>query len=92
MYCPLKQSVIDLLSMDVMDEEPVFLITLTRHDVRSVTRDLNLSDSDIDTVMKRLDAAFENGADVILIDQIAEELVKEQQATRNVTERRGETV
>ncbi|HFZ8416957.1 TPA: hypothetical protein ACIPAK_004656 [Salmonella enterica subsp. enterica serovar Aberdeen] len=85
MYCSLKQALSELLSLDVEEGERVFVFTLTRGEVRHIAQDWNLSDDELETVMQRLSTAFEYGAEVKVIHDIAEELMEELRAVRNVT-------
>lgn len=64
MYCTVKEIIRDVLDTDVPDSECVFAVVLTRGDVRHIAQDWNLSDDELETVMQRLDDAFEHGADV----------------------------
>ncbi|MGS3792096.1 ATP-binding protein, partial [Escherichia coli] len=64
MYCTVKEIIRDVLDTDVPDSECVFAVVLTRGDVRHIAQDWNLSDDELETVMQRLDDAFEYGADV----------------------------
>lgn len=64
MYCSLKQSLNEVLSLDVEEGERVFVFTLTRGEVRHIAQDWNLSDDELEIVMQRLSTAFEYGAEV----------------------------
>ncbi len=64
MYCTVKEIIREVLDTDVPDSECVFAVVLTRGDVRHIAQDWNLSDDELETVMQRLDDAFEYGADV----------------------------
>lgn len=85
MYCSLKKALSELLSLDVEEGEHIFVFTLTRGEVRHIAQDWNLSDDELETVMQRLSMAFEYGAEVKVIHDIAEELIDERRAVRNVT-------
>ncbi len=61
MYCTVKEIIRDVLDTDVPDSECVFAVVLTRGDVRHIAQDWNLSDDELETVMQRLDDAFEHG-------------------------------
>ncbi len=54
-------------------------------DVRHIARDWNLSDDELETVMQRLDDAFEYGADVSIVHDVVRELMEEKRASRQVT-------
>ncbi|EBZ1962893.1 DUF1380 domain-containing protein, partial [Salmonella enterica subsp. enterica serovar Bredeney] len=58
---------------------------LTRGDVRHIAQDWNLSDDELETVMQRLDDAFEHGADVSIVHDVVRELMEEKRASRQVT-------
>ncbi|HAX3199702.1 TPA: DUF1380 domain-containing protein [Escherichia albertii] len=64
MYCTVKEIIREVLDTDVPDSECVFAVVLTRGDVRHMAQDWSLSDDELETVMQRLDDAFEYGADV----------------------------
>lgn len=81
MYCTVKEIIRDVLDTDVPDSECVFAVVLTRGDVRHIAQDWNLSDDELETVMQRLDDAFEHGADV----SVVRELMEEKRASRQVT-------
>lgn len=49
------------------------------------SRDWNLSDDELETVMQRLDDAFEYGADVSIVHDVVRELMEEKRASRQVT-------
>lgn len=67
------------------DSECVFAVVLTRGDVRHIAQDWNLSDDELETVMQRLDDAFEHGADVSVVHGVVRELMEEKRASRQVT-------
>lgn len=75
----------DVLDTDVPDSECVFAVVLTRGDVRHIAQDWNLSDDELETVMQRLDDAFEYGADVSIVHDVVRELMEEKRASRQVT-------
>ncbi|AXD36071.1 DUF1380 family protein [Salmonella enterica] len=81
MYCTVKEIIREVLDTDVPDSECVFAVVLTRGDVRHMAQDWNLSDDELETVMQRLDDAFEYGADV----GVVRELMEEKRASRQVT-------
>ena len=64
MYCTVKEIIREVLDTDVPDSECVFAVVLTRGDVRHIAQDWSLTDDELETVMQRLDDAFEYGADV----------------------------
>ena len=67
------------------DSECVFAIVLTRGDVRHIAQDWSLTDDELETVMQRLDDAFEYGADVSVVHGVVRELMEEKRASRQVT-------
>ncbi|EMF6600162.1 DUF1380 family protein [Escherichia coli] len=75
----------DVLDTDVPDSECVLAVVLTRGDVRHMAQDWNLSDDELETVMQRLDDAFEYGADVSIVHDVVRELMEEKRASRQVT-------
>ena len=77
MYCTVKEIIREVLDTDVPDSECVFAVVLTRGDVRHIAQDWSLTDDELETVMQRLDDAFEYGADV--------SIVHEKHASRQVT-------
>ncbi|EEU1835695.1 DUF1380 domain-containing protein [Escherichia coli] len=81
MYCTVKEIIREVLDTDVPDSECVFAVVLTRGDVRHMAQDWSLSDDELETVMQRLDDAFEYGADV----SVVRELMEEKRASRQVT-------
>ncbi|EOU5039014.1 hypothetical protein ACODGG_004360 [Escherichia coli] len=81
MYCTVKEIIRDVLDTDVPDSECVFAVVLTRGDVRHIAQDWSLTDDELETVMQRLDDAFEYGADV----SVVRELMEEKRASRQVT-------
>lgn len=85
MYCTVKEIIRDVLDTDVPDSECVFAVVLTRGDVRYIAQDWNLSDDELETVMQRLDDAFEYGADVSIVHDVVRELMEEKRASRQVT-------
>lgn len=85
MYCTVKEIIREVLDTDVPDSECVFAVVLTRGDVRHMAQDWNLSDDELETVMQRLDDAFEYGADVSVVHDVVRELMEEKRASRQVT-------
>ena len=85
MYCTVKEIIREVLDTDVPDSECVFAVVLTRGDVRHIAQDWNLSDDELETVMQRLDDAFEHGADVSVVHDVVRELMEEKHASRQVT-------
>ena len=83
MYCTVKEIIREVLDTDVPDSECVFAVVLTRGDVRHIAQDWNLSDDELETVMQRLDDAFEHGADVSVVHDVVRELMED--ASRQVT-------
>ncbi|EAN9952583.1 hypothetical protein ACU8J0_004727 [Escherichia coli] len=81
MYCTVKEIIREVLDTDVPDSECVFAVVLTRGDVRHIAQDWSLTDDELETVMQRLDDAFEYGADV----SVVRELMEEKRASRQVT-------
>ncbi|WP_270534027.1 hypothetical protein [Escherichia coli] len=77
MYCTVKEIIRDVLDTDVPDSECVFAVVLTRGDVRHIAQDWSLSDDELETVMQRLDDAFEHGADVSVVHDVVRELISE---------------
>lgn len=72
----------EVLNTEVPDSECVFAVVLTRGDVRHMAQDWNLSDDELETVMQRLDDAFEHGADVSIVHDVVRELMEEKRASR----------
>lgn len=85
MYCTVKEIIREVLDTYVPDSECVFAVVLTRGDVRHMAQDWNLSDDELETVMQRLDDAFEYGADVSVVHGFVRELMEEKRASRYVT-------
>ncbi len=86
MYCTVKEIIRDVLDTDVPDSECVFAVVLTRGDVRHIAQDWSLTDDDeLETVMQRLDDAFEYGADVSIVHDVVRGLMEEKRASRQVT-------
>ncbi|ELO3213002.1 DUF1380 family protein [Escherichia coli] len=85
MYCTVKEIIRDVLDTDVPDSECVFVVVLTRGDVRHIAQDWSLTDDELETVMQRLDDAFEHGADVSVVHDVVRELMEEKRASRHVT-------
>lgn len=85
MYCTVKEIIREVLDTDVPDSECVFAVVLTRGDVRHIVQDWSLTDDELETVMQRLDDAFEYGADVSIVHDVVRELMEEKRASRQVT-------
>lgn len=85
MYCTVKEIIREVLNTDVPDSECVFAVVLTRGDVRHIARDWSLTGDELETVMQRLDDAFEHGADVSIVHDVVRELMEEKRASRQVT-------
>lgn len=85
MYCTVKEIIREVLDTDVPDSECVFAVVLTRGDVRHIAQDWSLTDDELETVMQRLDDAFEHGADVSVVHDVVRELMVEKRASRQVT-------
>ena len=85
MYCTVKEIIRDVLDTDVPDSECVFAVVLTRGDVRHIAQDWSLTDDELETVMQRLDDAFEHGADVSIVHDVVRELMEEKRVNRLVT-------
>ncbi|EFC5220456.1 TPA: DUF1380 family protein [Escherichia coli] len=83
--CTVKEIIRDVLDTDVPDSECVLAVVLPRGDVRHMAQDWNLSDDELETVMQRLDDAFEYGADVSIVHDVVRELMEEKRASRQVT-------
>ncbi len=62
-----------------------FAVVLTSGDVRHIAQDWSLTDDELETVMQRLDDAFEHGADVSVVHDVVRELMEEKHASRQVT-------
>lgn len=75
----------DLLKYDMASEEALLVLCITREDIRMLTTEWNMSDEDITCVMQRLNATYEQGADVSMIRCIAEELMDERRAIGDVS-------
>ncbi|EPO6052023.1 TPA: DUF1380 family protein, partial [Escherichia coli] len=60
-------------------------VVLTRGDVRHIAQDWSLTDDELETVMQRLDDAFEHGADVSIVHDVVRELMEEKRVNRLVT-------
>ncbi len=84
MYCTVKEIIREVLDTDVPDSECVFAVVLTRGDVRHIAKDWNLSDDELETVMQRLDDAFEHGADVSVVHDVVRELMEEKRGFSSV--------
>ncbi|HAX7045580.1 TPA: DUF1380 domain-containing protein [Escherichia coli] len=85
MYCTVKEIIREVLDTDVPDSECVFAVVLTRGDVRHIAQDWSLTDDELETVMQRLDDAFEHGADVSIVHDVVRGLMEEKRASRQVT-------
>ncbi|ECM9894531.1 DUF1380 domain-containing protein [Salmonella enterica subsp. enterica serovar Montevideo] len=85
MYAPIKEIMTDLLKYDMASEEALLVLCITREDIRMLTTEWNMSDEDITCVMQRLNATYEQGADVSMIRCIAEELMDERRAIGDVS-------
>ncbi|EOS0576745.1 hypothetical protein E5R94_RS22320 [Escherichia coli] len=85
MYCTVKEIIREVLDTDVPDSECVFAVVLTRGDVRHIALDWSLTDDELETVMQRLDDAFEHGADVSIVHDVVRELMEEKRVNRLVT-------
>ena len=85
MYCTVKEIIREVLDTDVPDSECVFAVVLTRGDVRHIAQDWSLTDDELETVMQRLDDAFEHGADVSIVHDVVRELMEEKRVNRLVT-------
>ncbi|EAA5259606.1 hypothetical protein DP804_24525 [Salmonella enterica subsp. enterica] len=85
MYVPVKEIMADLLKYDLSSDEALLVLCITRADIRMLTTDWNLSEEDITCVMQRLDVTYQQGADVSMIHRIAEELMDEHRAIRDVS-------
>ncbi len=55
------------------------------HSPRHIAQDWSLTDDELETVMQRLDDAFEHGADVSVVHDVVRELMEEKRASRQVT-------
>lgn len=85
MYCTVKEIIREVLDTDVPNSECVFVVVLTRGDVRHIAQDWSLTDDELETVMQRLDDAFEHGADVSIVHDVVRELMEEKRVNRLVT-------
>ncbi|CSG89631.1 Uncharacterised protein [Shigella sonnei] len=56
-------------------------MVLTRGDVRHIAQDWSLTDDELETVMQRLDDAFEHGADVSVVHGVVRELMEEKRGS-----------
>ncbi|WP_250696428.1 DUF1380 domain-containing protein [Escherichia coli] len=83
--CTVKEIIREVLDTDVPDSECVFAVVLTRGDVRHIAQDWSLTDDELETVMQRLDDAFEHGADVSIVHDVVRELMEEKRVNRLVT-------
>ncbi|MDZ6496250.1 hypothetical protein U4T59_25665, partial [Escherichia coli] len=52
---------------------------------RHIAQDWSLTDDELETVMQRLDDAFEHGADVSIVHDVVRELMEEKRVNRLVT-------
>ncbi len=85
MYCTVKEIIREVLDTDVPDSECVFAVVLTRGDVRHIAQDWNLPDDELETVMQRLDDAFEHGADVSVVHGVVHDVVRELMEEKRVS-------
>ncbi|HGY1215082.1 hypothetical protein [Citrobacter braakii] len=85
MYAPVKEIMTDLLKYNLSSDEALLVLYITREDIRMLTTEWNLSDEDITCVMQRLDATYDQGADVSMVRGITEELMDERRAIRDVS-------
>lgn len=85
MYAPVKEILTDLLKYNLSSDEALLVLCITREDIRMLTTEWNLSEEDITCVMQRLNMMYEQGADVSLIRSVAEELMDERRAIRDVS-------
>ena len=53
--------------------------------VKEIIREVLNTDDELETVMQRLDDAFEYGADVSIVHDVVRELMEEKRASRQVT-------
>ncbi|MCU9639022.1 DUF1380 domain-containing protein, partial [Escherichia coli] len=58
---------------------------LTRGAVRHIAQDWSLTEDGLETVLQRLDDAFEHGADVSIVHDVVRELMEEKRVNRLVT-------
>ncbi|EAO6358527.1 DUF1380 domain-containing protein [Salmonella enterica] len=85
MYAPVKEILTDLLKYNLSSDEALLVLCITREDIRMLTTEWNLSEEDITCVMQRLNMMYEQGADVSMIRSVAEELMDERRAIRDVS-------
>lgn len=85
MYAPVKEIMTDLLKYNMASDEALLVLCITREDIRMLTSEWNLSEDDVTCVMQRLDATYDQGADVSMVRGITEELMDERRAIRDVT-------
>ncbi|EDX5730190.1 hypothetical protein LU414_004610 [Salmonella enterica] len=85
MYAPVKEIMTDLLKYDLSPDEALLVLCITREDIRMLTSEWDLSEEDITCVMQRLDATYDQGADVSMIRGITKELMDERRALRDVS-------
>ncbi|HAG0390684.1 TPA: hypothetical protein G8S59_003969 [Salmonella enterica] len=64
MYAPVKEIMTDLLKYELSSDEALLVLCITREDIRMLTSEWHLSEEDITCVMQRLDATYDQGADV----------------------------
>nr|WP_024207319.1 DUF1380 family protein [Escherichia coli] len=84
MYCTVKEIIREVLDTDVPDSECVFACA-DPWGCAHIAQDWSLSDDELETVMQRLDDAFEHGADVSVVHDVVRELMEEKHASRQVT-------
>lgn len=85
MYAPVKEIMTDLLKYNMASDDALLVLCITRKDIRMMATEWNLSEDDVTCVMQRLDATYDQGADVSMIRGITEELMDERRAIRDVT-------
>ncbi|EAW7911175.1 hypothetical protein K9D89_004069 [Salmonella enterica] len=76
---------VTLTKYDLSSDEALLVLCITREGIRMLTSEWNLSEEDITCVMQRLDATYDQGADVSMIRGITEELMDERRALRDVS-------
>lgn len=77
MYCIVKEIICDVLDIDVLDSECVFVVVLICGDVCYIVQDWNLLDDELEIVMQWLDDVFEYGVDVSIVYDVVCELMEE---------------
>ncbi|EAO4206085.1 DUF1380 domain-containing protein [Salmonella enterica] len=86
MYRTVKEIIREVLNTDVPESERVFAVVLTRGDVRHMAQDWNLSDDELETIMQRLDDAFEYGADVSVVHGVVREMEQKPLTTVHIVD------